>query len=343
MMLNLFECSCCHYPVFSALRIPYSSGMCPVCFWKQDAHQIDNPTETGGANLLSLNESRKRWPKLAREIRKEEKELDKSEGKLQEEVLGLEASDEDLRAKDLEECIIDKGELQGICKHLRPVVEVLNAKITPQRSARIAKALDSPDPHAVLRDVLWSLVEYEISLPEPLHASLVRERHGQNAKALLDEHVEKLQAELRQVARALRGALPAEAEVGFEKLLQQKKYPSAAKLLLQYVTEESEHYGIMDGVAMRLGLQGTRWEGLEDRLYQLLSDLRGTVPDSELWVYPHFILNREYSEGVEFWLWRIYALSITLPRKSYDALSRLAAEMRLEDFYLEGIEYTEKE
>ncbi len=161
-------------------------------------------------------------------------------------------------------------------------------------------------------------------------------------KTLFGRHMKKIRAELRQVAQAIKDVLPPEAESAFEALLRRRKYPSAVKLLLQYVTEDNESYGIMDRVAMRLALQGSRWEGLEDRLYQTLSDLRGTVPDSELWYFANFILHKEYPEGVEYWLWRIYDLSIALPQKNYEALSSLARDMSLEDFYMEGITYTEE-
>ena len=35
--------------------------ICPVCFWEDDPIQNDTPTYTGGANILSLEQSKKNY------------------------------------------------------------------------------------------------------------------------------------------------------------------------------------------------------------------------------------------------------------------------------------------
>lgn len=44
--------------------------ICPVCDWEDDGYQRRYPDEDGCANLISLNEARRRWKKY-RNINKE--------------------------------------------------------------------------------------------------------------------------------------------------------------------------------------------------------------------------------------------------------------------------------
>ena len=342
-MLNLFNCSCCLYPVFSPLLIPYSSSVCPVCYWHQDAWLGEHPTERAPGSRYSLNEARRCWPELVRKWRKEDKDLDKIEGKEPSDFLGRLASDEDLIAGDLEECIADKKEIKESCDRLRPVVQAIREKIPPRRLSRMERALDDLDPLAVVYDAWWSLIQYELTLPEPLHATLVEEdAEGRWVATLFDWHRERMHTGLRRIAEDVKEALSTEEAAAFDALLERKHYSSAAEILLPHVREESANFPVMDEITMRLELRGTHWEGLEDRLYQLLEDMRGLVPDSELWIYANFLQHKEYSEGVEFWLWRMYELDVILPRKIYDAFSRLVKEMRLEEAVMEGVRQAEE-
>ena len=112
--------------------------------------------------------------------------------------------------------------------------------------------------------------------------------------------------------------------------------------MLPYVAEDTAHSRIMDLICMRLELQGTRWEGLEERLYRLLSDLRGVITDADKWIFTNFLLHKEFFEGVEFWLWQIYSMGYPLPRPIYEEFALLAEEMGLEAFYMENIICKEK-
>ena len=61
--LNKFPCPCCQSLVYCE---PANGDLsvCPVCQWKDDPVQSENPDFFGGANELSLNETRRRFVKL---------------------------------------------------------------------------------------------------------------------------------------------------------------------------------------------------------------------------------------------------------------------------------------
>ena len=58
------RCPCCGEGNITGLH-----DICPVCGWEDDEVQNDDPTFAGGANKLSLEESRIRF----RELRKQNK------------------------------------------------------------------------------------------------------------------------------------------------------------------------------------------------------------------------------------------------------------------------------
>lgn len=51
-----FKCSCCGF--FTMDEESGSFGICPVCFWEDDASQNRDPDLEGGANGISLNQAR---------------------------------------------------------------------------------------------------------------------------------------------------------------------------------------------------------------------------------------------------------------------------------------------
>jgi hypothetical protein len=50
--MERFPCPCCGYLVFD--RGPGSYDLCPICFWEDDAVQLEYATNGGGANQVSL-------------------------------------------------------------------------------------------------------------------------------------------------------------------------------------------------------------------------------------------------------------------------------------------------
>ena len=53
-----FQCPCCGY---FTLKEVGAYEICPVCFWEDDPSQESDPEMEGGANELSLLESRKNY------------------------------------------------------------------------------------------------------------------------------------------------------------------------------------------------------------------------------------------------------------------------------------------
>jgi hypothetical protein len=54
-------CPCCGFRTLSR-KPPGSYGICPVCYWEDDAAQFDDPTADGdGANGVSLDQARKNF------------------------------------------------------------------------------------------------------------------------------------------------------------------------------------------------------------------------------------------------------------------------------------------
>ena len=61
-------CRCCGSLAIDELG---AYEICPVCRWEDDPSQFENPDFGGGANKLSLNESRRRF------LRKTDEELER--------------------------------------------------------------------------------------------------------------------------------------------------------------------------------------------------------------------------------------------------------------------------
>jgi hypothetical protein len=55
-----FHCACCGYPTLSE-QPPGTFDICTICGWEDDNVQLHDPAYRGGANQLSLNESRERF------------------------------------------------------------------------------------------------------------------------------------------------------------------------------------------------------------------------------------------------------------------------------------------
>ena len=54
MRAQRFPCPCCGYLVFT--EPPGSYEVCPICYWEDDAVQLEFATNGGGANRVSLVE-----------------------------------------------------------------------------------------------------------------------------------------------------------------------------------------------------------------------------------------------------------------------------------------------
>jgi hypothetical protein len=54
-----FPCPCCGYLVFD--QGPGSYDICPICFWEDDAVQLEFATNGGGANKASLVEAQQNF------------------------------------------------------------------------------------------------------------------------------------------------------------------------------------------------------------------------------------------------------------------------------------------
>ena len=62
MSQKKYPCTCCG--CYTLTESGGSYEICPVCFWEDDALQNRDPSYTGGANHLSLHESRKNYRKI---------------------------------------------------------------------------------------------------------------------------------------------------------------------------------------------------------------------------------------------------------------------------------------
>ena len=58
--IEKFKCPCCGYYTLPGAG---AYDVCPVCFWEDDPVQEEEPDLAGGANDLSLNESRENYKK----------------------------------------------------------------------------------------------------------------------------------------------------------------------------------------------------------------------------------------------------------------------------------------
>lgn len=55
-----FACPCCGYRTYD--QLPNGSyAICPVCFWEDDLHQLQNPRYESGANPISLEQAQKNF------------------------------------------------------------------------------------------------------------------------------------------------------------------------------------------------------------------------------------------------------------------------------------------
>ena len=57
-----YPCPCCGYYMFD--EPPGSYVICSICFWEDDAIQLETPTYSGGANTPSLIESQANFASL---------------------------------------------------------------------------------------------------------------------------------------------------------------------------------------------------------------------------------------------------------------------------------------
>jgi len=61
-----YKCPCCgEYTLYE--KPPGTYEICTICNWEDDEIQYNDPTYSGGANELCLNEARKRY-KLQKHI-----------------------------------------------------------------------------------------------------------------------------------------------------------------------------------------------------------------------------------------------------------------------------------
>jgi len=59
----MYKCPCCGYYTIGE-KPPGTYEICPVCFWEDDHVQYQEPDLDGGANELSLNQSRMNFKKF---------------------------------------------------------------------------------------------------------------------------------------------------------------------------------------------------------------------------------------------------------------------------------------
>lgn len=70
-----YPCSCCGY-LTRSISDHGTFEICPVCFWEDDDAQFDDPTFSGGANDVSLQQAKINYlkdgacsPKFKNEVR----------------------------------------------------------------------------------------------------------------------------------------------------------------------------------------------------------------------------------------------------------------------------------
>lgn len=54
---GFYQCPCCGYYTFGE-PLDNTFNICRVCFWEDDGVQLHDPTYSGGANTVSLNEAK---------------------------------------------------------------------------------------------------------------------------------------------------------------------------------------------------------------------------------------------------------------------------------------------
>jgi hypothetical protein len=60
--MKRYPCPCCGYLVFD--QGPGSYDICPICFWEDDAVQLEFATNGGGANRVSLVDGQRNFAAL---------------------------------------------------------------------------------------------------------------------------------------------------------------------------------------------------------------------------------------------------------------------------------------
>ncbi|WP_338870941.1 CPCC family cysteine-rich protein [Spirosoma sp. SC4-14] len=58
MNSNKIKCACCN---LSTLEAGTVSDICPVCFWQKDFYQEEHINDSGGPNLVSLQDAKENY------------------------------------------------------------------------------------------------------------------------------------------------------------------------------------------------------------------------------------------------------------------------------------------
>ena len=58
-----YKCPCCGYYTFDSKPIG-EFDICPVCFWKDDPFQLENPNQEDFANKVSLSQAKENYKKF---------------------------------------------------------------------------------------------------------------------------------------------------------------------------------------------------------------------------------------------------------------------------------------
>jgi hypothetical protein len=58
---NKTKCACCN---FTTMNEKVISDICPVCFWQKDFYQEEHIDDSGGPNLVSLQEAKENFKKF---------------------------------------------------------------------------------------------------------------------------------------------------------------------------------------------------------------------------------------------------------------------------------------
>lgn len=62
MSLQRLACACCGYRTLEGARGEHET--CPICFWRDDPMQLDDPHVVGGANTVSLVQAQGNYQRL---------------------------------------------------------------------------------------------------------------------------------------------------------------------------------------------------------------------------------------------------------------------------------------
>ena len=64
-----FPCPCCGYLTLSEGG-HWTFEICPICFWEDDKVQFEDPSYSGGANKVSLEQARKNFAEFGAKERR---------------------------------------------------------------------------------------------------------------------------------------------------------------------------------------------------------------------------------------------------------------------------------